>query len=54
LGWIRYARYGVIAERILVSAVFAVNGLGIIDPSMAAKELPDVGLSGGLLQAASC
>jgi uncharacterized membrane protein YphA (DoxX/SURF4 family) len=32
-----------------MSAVFIVNGLGIVDQKMAAKELADVGLSSGLV-----
>lgn len=45
----QHSRYGVIAGRILVSAVFIVNGLGIVDQKMASNELVGVGLSGGLV-----
>jgi hypothetical protein len=37
----RYSRYGVILGRILISAVFIVNGLGIVDQRVAAKELAE-------------
>ena len=45
----RYSQYAVIVARILMSAVFVVNGLGIVDQNMAAKELAGVGLSGGMV-----
>jgi putative oxidoreductase len=45
----RYSRYGVILGRILISAVFIVNGLGIVDQRMAAKELAEAGVSSGLV-----
>jgi putative oxidoreductase len=35
--------------RILISAVFVVNGLGIVDQRVAAKELAETGLSSGLV-----
>ena len=45
----RYSRYGVILGRILISAVFIVNGLGIVDQRVAAKELAEAGVSIGLV-----
>jgi putative oxidoreductase len=45
----RYPRYGVIFGRILMSAVFVVNGLGIVEQRMTAKELADTGLLSGLV-----
>jgi uncharacterized membrane protein YphA (DoxX/SURF4 family) len=45
----RYSRYGVILGRILISAVFIVNGLGIVDQRMAAKELAEAGVSSALV-----
>ncbi len=45
----RYSRYGVIFGRILISAVFIVNGLGIVDQRMAAKELAEAGVSSALV-----
>ena len=45
----RYSRYGVVLGRILISAVFVVNGLGIVDQRLAAKELAEAGVSTGLV-----
>ncbi len=45
----RYSRYGVVLGRILISAVFVVNGLGIVDQRVAAKELAEAGVSTGLV-----
>jgi putative oxidoreductase len=45
----RYSRYGVVFGRILISAVFIVNGLGIVDQRVAAKELAEAGVSTGVV-----
>jgi putative oxidoreductase len=45
----RSSQVGLIVGRILMSAVFVINGLGIVDQSVAAKELAAVGLSSGLV-----
>ena len=45
----RLSQYGIRAARLLMAAVFLLNGLGIIDQSIPAKELTEHGAPGTLV-----
>jgi putative oxidoreductase len=45
----QYSRYGITLGRILISAVFIVNGLGIVDQRVASKELAEAGVPTGMV-----
>jgi putative oxidoreductase len=42
-------RTTIVAARVLMSVIFLLNGLGIVDQSMAARELAATGLPAGLV-----
>ena len=43
------ARYGLLTARILIAVVFLLNGFGIIDQSLPARELADRGIPASLV-----
>ena len=47
----RFSSYGMMAARILISLVFLLNAIGIIDQTIPAKELAEHGIPAGLVPA---
>jgi len=43
-----FSKYSIVAARVLMSLVFLVNGLAIVDQSMAVRELVEKGASPGI------
>ena len=48
----RLSHGGIVAARILIAVVFVLNGLGIVDQTIPAKELMERGAPVSMVQAA--